>query len=305
MGGERPILWGNLAGVASNLLWATTIPVTEMLLANWPPVIVAAGRLTTAALGILVLLGILRRPLRLREVPWWTVVRLAGLFMVPSVVLMVWGQDLADPMAAAIVVTTMPLVAAVIGWLSGTEKLSGSLFAALALAVVGGIVAQGGGSAAPPVFRGGELVVLAAIVLWVQFSRATVRDLAARDPLIQSLVTLAVSGTMLTLASAVLVRSGALPPVEPGWRDIGLFLWLGCIGIGGSLPLWFVSVRLLGVTVASLHQNLLPFYVMILTAVLGQGALGLPVFVGACLVSSGALIAQLPRLRRRPVAVGP
>lgn len=297
MGSERPVFWGNLAGVASNLLWATTIPVTEMLLATWPPVALAAGRLTTAALGILLLFPLLRRRVQLRALPWRTVIRLSGLYMVPSVALMIWGQDLSDPMAAAIVITTMPLVSAVMGWMQGTERLRPSLLGGVALAIAGGVLASGSFAEGAPSFRGGEIVVLASIVLWAIFSRATVRELKDYDSVVQSLATVGTAGLMLTVLSAAGIGTGAMPGVAPGGREILLLLWMGCIGIGLSLPLWFVSARLLGVTVASMHQNLLPFYVMLLAVLLGQGEIGPRTLAGAVLVSMGALVAQLPWVR--------
>ena len=126
---------------------------------------------------------------------------------------------------------------------------------------------------------------------------AIVRDLRGHDSLAQSLVTLAAGGSALTLLSAGLTGTGWLPPVAPDGREILLLLWMGCIGIGLSTPLWFLSVRLLGVTVASMHQNLLPFYVVVLAVLLGQGEIGGRTLAGAALVSLGALVAQLPWAR--------
>jgi drug/metabolite transporter (DMT)-like permease len=294
---ERPVFWGNLAGVASNMFWATTIPVTEMLLATWPPLPLAAGRLTMGALGILLLFLLMRRRMDLRGVPWMTVGKLGGLYMAPSVLLMIWGQDLSDPMAAAVIITTMPLVSAVIGFVQGTERLRLTLLFGVGLAIAGGILASSSFEEGAPGFRGGEIIVLASIVLWAIFSRATVREMGGCDPLVQSLVTLGVAGGMLTLLSAGMIGTGFTPGLDPTGREILLLLWMGCIGIGISLPLWFVSARLLGVTVASMHQNLLPFYVMLLAVILGQGQIGPRMLAGAVLVSLGALIAQLPWAR--------
>jgi drug/metabolite transporter (DMT)-like permease len=225
------------------------------------------------------------------------VLRLSCLYMVPSVVLMIWGQDLSDPMAAAIVFTTMPLVSAAIGAVQGTERVRASLLLGVGLAIAGGVLASGSFGEGAPGFRGGEIVLLVSITLWALFSRATVRDLDGHDSLAQSLVTLAAGGATLTLLSAGLTGAGWLPPVAPGWQEILLLLWMGCIGIGLSMPLWFLSVRFLGVTVASMHQNLLPFYVVVLAVLLGQGEMGGRTLAGAALVSLGALVAQLPWAR--------
>lgn len=301
MGNERPVFWGNLAGVGSNLLWATSIPATEILLSTWPPIMLATGRLVTAALGILLLFPILRRRLVFHGLPWPRIARLAGLYMVPSVVLMVWGQALSDPITAAIIITTSPLVSAMIGRIQGTERLPPSLLGGVALAIGGGILASGSFQEGTPGFRGGELVVLASITLWAMFSRATVRDLGGHDSLVQSLVTVGTAGAMLTLLSSVLVGTDAMSGIDPAGWEILLLLWMGGVGIGMSMPLWFISVRLLGITVASMHQNLLPFYVLVLAVLLGQGEIGPHTLGGAVLVSLGALVAQIPwgRLRRR------
>ncbi|HEX2529078.1 MAG TPA: DMT family transporter [Geminicoccus sp.] len=299
---SRPVLWGNLAGIANNLLWATTIPVTEMLLATWPPFVLAAGRLMTAALGILLLFPLLRRKLDLKSIPWRSVAKLGGLYMAPSVVLMVWGQDLSDTVAAAVVLTTMPLVSALMGFVQGTERLRLTLLLGVLLAMLGGTIAAGTFDEGAPDFRGGEIIVLGSITLWALFSRATVRELGGHDSLAQSFVTVGTAGVVLSLFSTGLVGGGLVPPITPTVREILLLLWMGCIGVGMSLPLWLLSARLLGVTVASMHQNLLPFYVMALAVLLGQGRIEADMLAGAALVSLGALIAQVPwdRLRRRP-----
>ena len=301
---SRPVFWGNLAGVANNLLWATTIPVTEMLLATWPPFVLAAGRLVTAALGTLILFPILRRRFDLRGVPWRSVAKLGGLYMAPSVVLMVWGQDLSDPVAAAIVLTTMPLVSAMIGFVQKTERLRPALLLGVMLAILGGMVAAGTFEGNAPDFKGGELVIIVSLVLWALFSRATVKEMGGQDALVQSFVTVATAGALLTLFSGSLVASGIIPTFVPTGREYLLLLWMGCIGVGMSLPLWLLSARLLGVTVASMHQNLLPFYVMALAVLLGQGAVDAGMVAGAVLVSLGALVAQVPWERwRRPKPV--
>ena len=67
--------------------------------------------------------------------------------------------------------------------------------------------------------------------------------------------------------------------------------------VGLTLPPWFLGVRLLGITVASMHQNLAPLYVMLVALLLGGSVVAGQVG-GAVLVLAGAAIAQLRRRAR-------
>ena len=289
-----PILKGNMAAVASHVLWATTFPATQILLAGWEPVLLTTGRLVTALVGILLLFPLLGRRPRLAGMPWRAALRIGAFYMAPSVLLAVWGQALSDPLTAAIIITSMPLVSALIGWSGGTERLHPALLVGLALAIAGGILASSGNAGRLGGFRGGELLVLGSVTLWTLYSRAVVRELAELDHLDQSLVTMTCGAGTLVLVSSLLVTAGIVPArldLSPGM--LGVLLWMGTIGVGLTLPLWFVAARHLGVTIAAMHQNLLPFYVMVFALLLG-GAFDRRALLGALLVSLGALVAQLP-----------
>ena len=91
-----------------------------------------------------------------------------------------------------------------------------------------------------------------------------------------------------------LVRArAALDPAH-----LAALLWMSMIAIGLSVPLWFAAARLLGITVAAIHTNLAPFYVMLIALAFG-GAVAGQQLVGAALVVAGAVLAQLAGLRRR------
>ncbi len=65
-----------------------------------------------------------------------------------------------------------------------------------------------------------------------------------------------------------------------------------------SQTLWIVSVGLLGIGIASLHMNAVPFYVMLITFAMG-GAWNWAQAAGAAIVVLGVCIAQgLIPLRR-------
>ena len=82
--------------------------------------------------------------------------------------------------------------------------------------------------------------------------------------------------------------------VDGSLRSIGPILWAGMFSNGISMALWLAGAAYLGVTVASVHQNLVPFYVMLIALALG-GGIAVHQFWGALLlVVASAVATQLP-----------
>ena len=69
-------------------------------------------------------------------------------------------------------------------------------------------------------------------------------------------------------------RAGAAPRCPSTPPDLAALLWMSMIAIGLSVPLWFTCTRLLGITVAAIHTNLAPFYVMLIALAFGGVGLG-------------------------------
>ena len=59
---------------------------------------------------------------------------------------------------------------------------------------------------------------------------------------------------------------------------------------------WLVGWGMIGITVAAIHTNLAPFYVMLIALAFGGAVSGRQV-LGAVLVALGALLAQLSTRR--------
>jgi drug/metabolite transporter (DMT)-like permease len=72
---------------------------------------------------------------------------------------------------------------------------------------------------------------------------------------------------------------------------------LVCVAIAGSAVLWLWTGRMIGVTVAAMHHNMVPFYVIVLAALGGAVVTGQHV-LGALLVVAGAAIAPIPPARQ-------
>ena len=68
---------------------------------------------------------------------------------------------------------------------------------------------------------------------------------------------------------------------------------MAAVAGGISVVFWLWGARLLGVTIASMHQNLVPLYVVVMVLPLGGEVHGQHL-IGGALVVAGAILAQLP-----------
>jgi drug/metabolite transporter (DMT)-like permease len=301
-------LLANIGLLVAAFGWGSQIPILNELFARWDPYFLAAARYVLAVpplLAILVLLepsGAILRPLRDRRV--W----LLGLALGAFVPLYTLGVAHADPNTAAIVGSTGPAVAAIVGWACFGLRFDRSMIPAIVLAMAGGILATYNPGASGSTFdlRGGEFLILLASACWAWYSLAAQRWLVQWTQLRISCITMvpgAVVSVVVYLAAA-LAGSAALPPPAPsGALDVGFFAWMTVMAVIAGLLGWNYGVRQLGVVVASLFLNFVPVFTILITTLQGRPPTTMQLLGGA-LVLGGVLQSQLRHLpwRRRAAA---
>lgn len=293
-----PALSGNLLALLSTALWASSFPATEHLLQGWDPLLLCLARLGGAALFLLLVALLAGRMAELRRASWRDAAFLGSAGVAAPVFLLILGQARADAVTVAVLSTTLPLISALMGWAFDGERPRLPVFLGILLAILGGSLASlaGAGPAAGP--RGGELLVLASMVLWIWYSRAALRRLGGSSDLAISGLTMAAGALLVAAASALALPLGlAAPRLDLSAPSLLLLAWMSMAAIGLSVLLWFTCARLLGLTVAAIHTNLAPFYVMLIALAFG-GEIVPQQALGASLVVAGALLAQLASLRR-------
>ena len=299
----RSLIVGNLVALLCMVLWATSFPVTELLLRDWHPMLLVPARLVPGALVILLITILAGQGKTIRQAPWGTLLRIAGLGMGAGTILIVWAQDYSDAVTVSIILTTMPLVSAVMGYFSGSERVTAALGLGIVSAIAGGVLISLKPEAAGPSLRGGEVLALAAVVLWAWFARAAVTRLGRLPDLARAAYSMLAASAAVVAATGIALLSGAVEVrYDLSASSIGLVLWLGIMANGLTMVFWMTASRLLGVTVASIHLNGVPFYVILMALAVG-GTIYTSQVWGACLVAAGALLAQLPARKRSPAAV--
>jgi drug/metabolite transporter (DMT)-like permease len=290
-------LRGNLLALLSTVLWASSFPATEFLLRGWDPLLLCGARLTGAATFLVALAALTGRLRELRWAPWRDVALLGAVGVAAPVFLLVLGQSRSDAVAVAIISTTLPLIAALMSWLLDGRRPGLLVLVGILLAILGGslaTVAQAGAAAGP---RGGEVLVLGSMILWIWYSRAALARLHGHSDLAIGGLTFMAGAALVVGAVAVALPLGLVAPrLDLGAANVVALLWMSMIAIGLSVLLWFSCARLLGITVAAIHTNL-AFYVMLIALALGGAVSGRQV-LGAVLVAAGAFLAQLGAWRR-------
>ena len=292
------VLTGNGLALLSTVLWSSAFPATEFLLRSWDPLPLAVARLTGAATFILLLALLAGQARDLARAPLRDVFFLGGCGVAASVLLVVIGQTRTDAVTVGIISTTMPLISALMAWALDGLRPTRPVVAGIGLAIAGGIVATTGGPGSGSGPRGGEILVLGSMVAWIWYSRAALTRLAGHGDLALSGLTFGAAAIVVAGVLAVAVPLGlAEPRVNLDLPNLAAALWMSMIAIGLSVPLWFTSARILGITVAAIHTNLAPFYVMLIALGMGGTVSGRQV-LGAVLVAAGALLAQISARRR-------
>lgn len=289
----EPRTKGQFGGVAlvniATLAWATNMVLGRWLRNDIGPVSLAAARFLIASLCFWILLR--RQPpeeRRLGPDRWW----LVGMSLTGVVVFgptLYWGLRYSTAVNATLLNGFGPLVTGLMASLIIHEPMSRRQVVAALVGLAGVAVLISGGSLdfLDAIQTGtGNLIVLAAVLLWSLYSVMARRVMHSRSALSATALSAFIGLPFLLLAAIWDLRSS---PVELSWR---LLLAIGYIGlvptVVGFLS-WNAGVRRLGAGGAMVFYNTLPVY----GALLGSLALGEPIgvyhLVGGTLIIGAAL----------------
>ena len=172
--------------------------------------------------------------------------------------------------------------------------ISWKLILAILFSISGGILASLDLNQLKFVFGLGELFVLTSAFLFVLYSRSIARYLTYASQIsVLSISTLSggIGMLMVTIFTRFLGNELSYS-FEPEYLIPLLFL--GIISMGFSVQFWFYGVKRLGVTQASLLQNLAPVFVMLIMLILGKNFEVMKV-IGGTLVILAAVITQIEK----------
>jgi drug/metabolite transporter (DMT)-like permease len=277
--------------LATVLLWALNLSVTRYILTHGlEPLSYATVRYGLAALVFVALALATERTLRFARTDL-PLLALAAVILWLNQLAFVFALDATTASTIGLVLGAIPIFAALIGLVVGTERASGRFWAAALVSFAGvGLVAVGSGGELSTDVKGIALG-LATAATWAAYS-------VAAGPLMRAYSPSGMSAIVVPGAWIAIAVSGVGQTSDQDWSvpwEIWSLLVLATLGpLVLTNVLWFRSIHRIGANRATLAANLQPFVAALLAVVL------LSESITALQILGGALIALgLVAVRRR------
>ena len=227
--------------------------------------------------------------------PWVRGLTVGGIGFGFGAILLLVGQKMSDPVTPAIVATMMPIASAAIEVVLDKRKLRLQLLGGITLAMVGGLLATGV-RLLDGTFGLRALFCLLSICLFAWATRKTTRDFQTLSSLGQTTVTMvgALVITLMVHGSFLVLGFGETEIGNMDSQHIIMLLIFSLPAIAISQLLWIWAAGKLGILMASLHMNAVPFYVMLIVVMFLGDPWRWDQAIGAVLVATGVLLAQVP-----------
>jgi drug/metabolite transporter (DMT)-like permease len=298
----------HLAGAFAAMLfvgasWGANVPVTKVMLGHFDLMPMAALRTTAATAALAVLLWLVegRRALGI-DLSFGRFAAL-GFMMGGFFAVYALGIYLSNPITAALVGVAGPLVSAATVWLVTRQAFDPGFGTALSLTLIGGLIlASGSLFGRDATFRGGEIIVLLSNGLWTLYSIKAQAWFDRASQLHRAYVaSLSALGWLILVAAALIALGWSKQPFGVGdswvWTQLIVTAVLAS-GMGGYF--WNVGAARLGVAIASLWVNLVPFFAILWSMAYGFVPNAYQI-VGGLVALSGVVYMQVRKLRT-PIA---
>jgi drug/metabolite transporter (DMT)-like permease len=264
---------GHLLGAFAAMLfvgvsWGANLPVTKAMLQYYSLLPMAALRTAAAVATLMILLAAVEGPRGLRIGLRPGRFAALGLMMGGFFAVYATGIYFSNPITAAAISAAGPLVSAITVRLVTGTPFDKGFGVALGLTVLGGLILASSSftGAARLTFGGGEIVVLLSSSLWALYSiKAQVWFERGESQLHRAYVA--------SLSSMGWLIAGALCLISVGWAHSpfsvsGGWIWTqllatAIVASGLGSYAWNIGANRLGVAIAALWVNLVPFFAIL------------------------------------------
>ena len=289
------VITANIACFMAMLMWAVGFPSGEILLETWGAISLLSIRILIAVSLLMIFWIVAEGMPTVLAAPWGRGLTVGGIGFGFGAILLLVGQKMSDPVTPAIVASMMPIASASIEVVLDKRKLYLQLLGGIVLAMVGGLLATGV-RLSNGKFGLGALFCLLAIFLFAWATRKTTRDFKTLSSLGQTTVTLvgALVISLMVHGSFLVLGFGETEIGNMDSRHIMILLIFSLPAIAISQLLWIWAAGRLGILMASLHMNAVPFYVMLIVVMFLGDPWRWDQAIGAVLVATGVLLAQAP-----------
>ena len=283
----------NLTCFSAMVMWSFAFPIAEFMLASWGTVALVWVRQVIGVAALLFCWIWVDGLSRVCRADWLRGVHVGGIsFKLGSITFLV-GQHLSDAVTPAIAASMMPIVGAMLEVTLDGRRLRPQLVVGILLVLLGGLLATGArlneGN-----FGWGSLLCLVSVVLFAWGTRATNHRFQSLPFVGQTAVTM--SGSLIVVSMVFLLMLLLdLPGIAIGLLDqthLTLLVFTSVASLALAQFMWIRGAAGLGILLASLHMNAVPFYVMVIVVLFLGESWNWWQAAGAALVAVGVMVAQ-------------
>ena len=287
------IVKSNLTCFSAMAMWAFAFPIAEVLLLSWGSVALVLTRQLVGVAALFVCWLWVDGWSGVAGADWRRGVSVGGIgFGLGSIAFLV-GQDLSDAVTPAIAASMMPIVGAILEVSLDGRRMRPRLLLGIGLALLGGLMATGSrlddGN-----FGWGSLLCLLSVVLFAWATRATTSQFRSLSFVGQTTITLAGSLLVNSVVYLLMLLIG-IPGTVIGslaFLHVALLVFSAVASLSLAQFLWIRGASGLGILLASLHMNAVPFYVMVIVVLFLDAGWNWWQAAGAAVVATGVVLAQ-------------
>jgi len=287
------VVRSNLLCFSAMVMWAFAFPIAEVLLDSWGTIALVLVRQIIGVGALFAFWLWFDGWVAVYGADWRHGISVGCIgFGLGSMTFLV-GQYLSDAVTPAIAASMMPIIGALLEVTFDGRKLKVQLLLGITLALLGGLLATGtrldDGN-----FGWGSLLCLISVVLFAWGTRATTNDFRSLSYLGQTTITMV--GSLITVFFVYLsLLAFDLPGTATGLvdsRHLSMLVFASLASLALAQFMWIRGASGLGILLASLHMNAVPFYVMVIVVLFLGEQWNWWQAMGAVLVGTGVIIAQ-------------
>ena len=287
------VVVSNITCFSAMVMWSFAFPIAEFMLYSWGTIALVLVRQLIAVSVLFLFWLYIDGPARIRSADWFAGLRVGGVgFGLGSMTFLV-GQSMSDAVTPAIAASMMPIIGALLEVTLDGRRLRSRLVVGIVLALLGGLLATGTrldeGN-----FGWGSLLCLFSVVLFAWATRATTRGFRSLSFVGQTTITLSGSLSVVVVVYLLMLLFD-IPGTAIGILDsrhVLLLVFTSTCSLALAQFMWIRGAAGLGILLASLHMNAVPFYVMVIVVLFMGESWNWGQAVGAALVAIGVLLAQ-------------
>lgn len=264
---NRSLVGAFVAMILVGISWGANVPVTKVMLQYYDLLPMAAVRTAVGATVLALLLVAVEGTRALRIDVGLDRFLSLGLMMASFFAIYAFGIYYSNPITAAAIQVAGPLVSAVTVRLLTGQRFDPGFGIALVLTLLGGAILAASSlvGRGPITFGGGELIVLGSNALWTLYALKAQAWFDRASQLHRTYVA-SVSAFLWMTAAALPIWALGLAHSPFGVSDAWVWTQLIVVaamssGIGGYA--WNIGASRLGVAIASLWVNLVPFFAVL------------------------------------------